>query len=450
MFMYSVPAMRAFLLPVIVLVLAAGSTGRAWDLPQDNGTLGRQAIAEILAGREYPETSAYTQRVDFIDFTAHGQPFTQVVVTLTPDEPRLHNGRRLVVVGGEPGSEYGMDFVSTVEKREGPGVWLARRGITFVALTRVGRWNFLAPTNDGSWENVPLNQRMPIFTRTQKTSWAATDYEMKSSGVAETKTPSASAFYRFPKKGTALESQMLAATPDVFLQGYRLALEKAITDRRNAFVLFWGMSTGGASLYPLAKYYAPDGYLGWGTSTTGLAYLNNRARVGNLDDLYEHSALRVRERGLDDFEVYTKHVDAATRAAWWTAALRSPRFKSTEDAAMYLDASALAEQGVRLWRSVFLPATDRAAGFAALMQSMFEPSYPPAALKRVAVLDLNGTEDETLPPATVDANRSVMEPYARKYRVGRVDGFHHYLFTQDSIKVVGTLWLRYIDSGYFD
>jgi hypothetical protein len=343
-----------------------------------------------------------------------------------------------------------MDFVATVEKRDGPGIWLARRGITFVALTRVGRWNFLAPGNDGSWETIPLDQRMPIFSRSQKTYWERSDYEVKSSGVAVTSTPSASAFYRFPKKGTALEQQMLAATPQVFLEGYRLALEKAIPDRRNAFVLFWGMSTGGASLYPLAKYYTPDGYLGWGTSTTGLAYLNNRARTGNLDDLYEHSALRVRERGADDFEVYTKHVDAATRAVWWQAALRSPRFKSAEDAAMYLDASALAEQGVRLWRSGFLPAADRARGFAALMQSMFEPSYPPSELKKVAVLDLNGTEDETLPPATVDANRSVMELYARKYRVGRVEGFHHYLFTQDSIKVVGTLWLRYIDSGYFD
>jgi len=435
---------------LVLILLSAGRTGLAWDLPADNATLGRQAIAEILADQEFPETSSYTQRIDFIDFTAHGQPFTQVVITLTPDEPQLRNGKRIVVVGGEPGSEYGMDFISTVEKRDGPAIWLARRGVTFVALTRVGRWNFLAPGSDGSWESVPLQQRMPIFTRTQKIYWASSDYEVKASGVAATTTPSASAFYRFPKKGTALEHQMLAATPAVFLEGYRLALEKAITDRRNAFVLFWGMSTGGAILYPLAKLYPPDGYLGWGTSTTGLAYLNNRARVGNIDDLYEHSALRVRERGLDDFEVYTKHVDAATRAAWWKAALRSPRFKSTEDAAMYLDASALAEQGVRLWQSAFLPAAERTHGFAALMQSMFEPSYPPAELKRVAVLDLNGTEDETLPPATVDANRSVMERYARKYRVGRVDGFHHYLFTQDSIKVVGTLWLRYIDAGYFD
>ena len=28
---------------------------------------------------------------------------------------------------------------------------------------------------------------------------------------------------------------------------------------------------------------------------------------GNFNDIYEHSALRVRERGLDDFEFYTKH-----------------------------------------------------------------------------------------------------------------------------------------------
>jgi len=447
--MYAVASMRAPWL-LVLLIVAAGRIGLAWDLPQDTGTVDRAAIAEILAGRQYPATSSFTQRIGLIDFVAHGQPFTQVVITLTPDTPRLHNGRRLVVVGAEPGSEYGMDFVSTVEKRDGPAVWLARRGVTFVALTRVGRWNFLAPTHDGSWESVPLGQRMPMFTRTQKSYWPASDYDTKSSGISATTAPSASAIYRFPKKGSALEHQMLAATPAVFLEGYRLALDKAIADRRNAFVLFWGMSTGGASLYPLAKYYTPDGYLGWGTSTTGLAYLNNRSRVGSLDDLYEHSALRVRERGLDDFEVYTKHIDAATRARWWTAALRSPRFKSTEDAAMYLDASALAEHGVRLWQSAFLPAADRARGFAALMQSMFEPSYPPQELKRVAVLDLNGTADETLPPATVDANRSVMEPYARKYRVGRVEGFHHYLFTQDSIKVVGTLWLQFIDSGYFD
>ena len=117
---------------ILVILFGAGRISLAWDLPADNATLDRQAIAEILARGEYPETSSYTQRVEFIDFSAYGQPFTQVVITLTPDKPKLHNGRRLVVVGGEPGSEYGMDFVSTVEKREGPAIWLARRGIHVV------------------------------------------------------------------------------------------------------------------------------------------------------------------------------------------------------------------------------------------------------------------------------------------------------------------------------
>ena len=422
----------------------------AWELPPDNGTVGPEVVREILAGNEYPATSTFTQRIELIDFTFNGRPFTQVVVILTPGTPRLHRGRRLVVVGAEPGSEYGMDFISTVERQEGPGVWLARRGVTFVALTRIGRWNFLAPGGDGSWEDVPLGERMPIFTRMQKAHWPSTDYEVLRSSAAPATTASVSSVNRFPKKGTELEKQMLAATPRAFVEGYRLGLERAIQDRARAFVLFWGMSTGGAVLYPLAKYYTPDGYLGWGTSSTGLAHVNNTTLGGNFNNVYERMALRVRERGLDDFELYTRTIDADTRARWWKAALRSPRFKSTEDAMMFLSAGALTEHGLRLWQSGLLPASARASGFAAFMQSMLETSYPPAELRKVAILDLNGTEDETLPPATVDTNRTVMEPYAKRFRVGRIAGLHHYLFTQDSIKVVGTVWLRYIESGLFD
>jgi len=66
------------------------------------------------------------------------------------------------VVGGEPGSEYALDFVTTIEGKEGPAIWLAKRGITFIALTRVGRWNFLAPAKDGSWASVPIGKRMPM------------------------------------------------------------------------------------------------------------------------------------------------------------------------------------------------------------------------------------------------------------------------------------------------
>ena len=445
--------LRLHSLPVRVVlcaILLTTASASAWDIPADNGTLSAAAVREILAGNDYPMTGGYTQRTEFIDFTANGRQFTQVVVILTPDTPRVHRGRRLVVVGGEPGSEYGMDFLSTVEHGEGAGIWLAKRGITFVALTRVGRWNFLAPAGDGSWAAVPIGRRMPIFTRAQKAHWPETEYEVRQSGVSAITSASASSVYRFPKKGSELEKQMLAATPRVFIEGYRLALEKAIPDRTGTFVLFWGMSTGGASLYPLAKYYVPDGYLGWGTSSTGLAHANNSTLGGNFNNIYDRMALRVRERGLDDFEFYTKTIDPETRARWWQASLRSPRFKSTEDAAMYFSAGALAEHGMRLWQSDLLSPSDRAGGFAAFMQSIFETSFPPAELKKIAILDLNGTEDETLPPPTVDANRTVMEPYARRFRVGRVQGFHHYLFTQDSIKVVGSLWLRYIDSGFFD
>ena len=431
-------------------VLLAAVVASAWELPPDNGTLPAASVREILAADEYPVTSGYTQRTEFIDFTANGRSFTQVVVILTPDKPRLHRGRRLVVVGGEPGSEYGMDFVSTVEHREGPGIWLANRGVTFIALTRVGRWNFLAPSGDGSWATVPLGRRMPMFSRAQQAHWPETEYDARPSGISGVTSASASAVYRFPKKGTELEKQMLAATPRIFVEGYRLALEEAIPDRARAFVLFWGMSTGGASLYPLAKYYAPDGYLGWGTSSTGLAHATSTALGGSFNNIYDRMALRVRERGVDDFEFYSKTIDPDTRARWWQAALRSPRFKSTEDAAMYFSAGALAEHGMRLWQSDLLSPAERAGGYAAFMQSIFETSFPPAELQKVAILDLNGTEDETLPPRTVDSNRRVMEPYAKRFRVGRIEGLHHYLFTQDSIKVVGTMWFRYIESGFFE
>ena len=428
--------------------LAFATPAAAWDIPPDNGTMGRAAIQEILAATDYPETGTYKQSIDFIDFSANGQDFTQVVVTLTPDRPRLRNGKALVVVGGEPGSEYAMDFVTTVEGKDGPAVWLAKRGITFVALTRVGRWNFLQA--DGGWSAIPLNTRMPIFTRAQKAPWTAADFEVRRADGSAGASAAISGTYRYPKTGTLLERQMLAATPQVFIDGYELALKKAIPDRQKSLVLFWGMSTGGASLYPLAKTYTPDGFLGWGTSSTGLAYVADKAAGGDFRDVYDHSALRVRERGLDDFEFYSRNIDPATRALWWKAAQNDPRFKSTEDETMQFGAAALTEHALRLWRSEFLPAETRKKGLAGFMRDMFEPSFPPAELKSVPVLVLNGTEDEAQPPAIVDRTRAVMEPYAKKYRVGRIEGLHHYLFTQDSIKIVGSTWLRYIDSGFFD
>jgi hypothetical protein len=443
--------MLRILLGSVLLGVCAGALAQDLSLPADRETMKREALAALLARDDYPATSSYTKKVEYIDFESFGQPFTQVVLTLTPDKPRLHGGRRIVVVGGEPGSEYAGDFLETPEGKEGPGVWLARRGVTFVALTRVGRWNFLAPGETGSWEGVPVDSRMPIFNRKQAAHWTPADYEVKSSGL-QGATSGDSSTYRVPKAGTALYRQMLAATPLTFLEGYRLAIERALppAQRRDAFLLYWGMSTGGAFLYPLAKSIPPDGYLGWGTSSTGLAYAYRRAKGGDFQQPYAQSALRLRERGLDDFTYYTKELDPTTRDKWWKNAQKGPRFKSGEDPMMQLGAAALTDVALRLWVSDFLPASYRDAGLAALVKDLLEPSFPPAELKKVAILDMNGTLDEAIPPKTVDAHREVMEPYARKYRVARLEGMHHYLFTQDSIKIVGTLWLRFIDSGFFD
>jgi hypothetical protein len=444
--------MSTRILAVIAGALCAGvALAQGWTLPEDRQTLGRDGIAAILAAEDYPPTSGYSKRVQSIDFSAYGQDYTQVVVTLEPDRPRMHLGKKLVVVGAEPGSEYAGDFLETPEGGEGPGVWLARRGFTFIALTRVGRWNFLAPGGTGSWESVPLGERMPVFHRGQKAHWTRADYEVGSSGLKEA-TSGDSASYRIPKPGTALYRQMLALTPQTFLTGYRKAIEQVLpaAERGNAFVLYWGMSTGGAFLYPLAKQLPPDGYLGWGTSSTGMAYVYRRALQGDFRQPYAQSAMRLRERGLDDFTYYTKELDEATRLTWWQSALKGPRFKSGEDPMMQFGAAALTEIASRLWLADFLPPSYRAAGFGQFIMDMLEPSFPPQALKRIAVLDMGGTRDEAIPPATMDAHREVMAFYARKYRTARVQDFQHYLYRQQSIKVVGTLWLRFIESGYFD
>ncbi len=423
----------------------------AWEPPPDNGTLKKAQVAEILAADDYAETTGYKQKIEYIDFTSYGKKFTQVFVRLDPERPRLHQGRKIVVVAGEAGSEYAMDFIETVEGREGMGPWLAKRGITFIAPTRVGRWNFLAADGTGSWKDVPLDQRMPIFNRDQKAHWTADDYASQPIGGG-TSSPTASEYVRVPKPGTELYRQMLAGNGVTMLAGYRKALEHALppAERKKSLLLYWGMSTGGAFLYPLAKHITPDGYLGWGTSSTGVAFFNSRAKAGNFEWAYDRSALRVRERGTKDFDFYTRHVSEETKALWYRQALKNPRFKSLEDPTMFYNSGALGDMAMRLWTSDFLPAEQRKQGFVKLAQDLFDVSYPPQELKQVAILEMNGTLDEVLTPKVVDAAREIMEPYAGKYRVARVEDFHHYLFTQDSIKVVGSLWLRFIESGYFD
>lgn len=444
-------AVSRFLVAVSTVLVFAAVPSYAWNLPEDKGTLGKNEIAEIIAGNDYPETTTYTQRIEFIDFTSYGKKFTQVVVRLDPKKPRLRNGKKLVVVGAEPGSEYAMDFLQTVEGKDGMGVWLAKRGFIFIGLTRVGRWNFLAKDGSGSWKDIPIGERMPIFNRDQKANWSPDDYTVQKITGAD--TAASSDVNRYAKPGTELYNQMLAATPVTMLIGYQKAINRVLSaaERKKSLMLYWGMSTGGAFLWPLAKYVKPDGYMGWGSCSPGIAYFySSGAKMNNYNWPYDKATVRVRERGVNDFNFYTKHVPQETKDAWYQNALKDPRFKSVEDPMMLWSPAALTEIASRLWMADFLPEEYRKVGFVKFLQDIFEPSLPRKEWKDIPALEMNGTLDEVLPPRDVDARREFMEPYCGKYRVARVEDYHHYLFTQDMNKVVGTLWLKFIDSGYFD
>ena len=106
---------------------------------------------------------------------------------------------------------------------------------------------------------------------------------------------------------------------------------------------------------------------------------------------------------------------------------------------MQFGAAALADVATRLWLSDFLPRSYREAGFAQFVKDMMEPSFPPVELKQIAILDMNGTLRRGDPAANRGrAPRGDGAVRPQVLRVARLEGMHHYLFTQESIKVVGT------------
>ena len=113
--------MKPVWLALLILVIAS-APAVSWEIPPDNGTMGREAIDAILAGNDYPETSTSTQR-SVHHFTAHVHDFTQVVVTLN-QSGRGCGTARSVVVGGEPGREYGR--LRLHHRRQGRSCGLAR------------------------------------------------------------------------------------------------------------------------------------------------------------------------------------------------------------------------------------------------------------------------------------------------------------------------------------
>ena len=418
-------------------------------LPADNEILSKEILANIMACDAFPVTTSFTKTIEYIDFERYGKVFTQVVTTFKPDIPRLHNGREILLICGEGGKDNGNGFIETYEKKPGMAPWLASRGVAVAIVPRLGRWNFF--NDEGSWKKIPLGERMPIFNRHQRKYWSSSDYTSHASeGQA---SPTGSDTYRLPVEGTELYDQMLAATPDTIVEGYRqgaaFALKNHEKSREDILLLYWGFSTGGPFLWALCRHLTPDGILGWGTSNNPSAYLYSRASTGNHDWPYEQSCLRVRERGRPDFLFYTTHIDEKKREEWFKESMHAPNFKSIEDVFMHYNVAALTEHATRLWQSDFLPEMDRNAGFAEFLQKIMLPLYPPDELSDVAILEMNGTLDQVIQPWKVDAARKVSERYCKNYRVVRLEDFRHDIL-HDTCKTVGRIWFKLIESGYYD
>jgi hypothetical protein len=316
-------------------------------------------------------------------------------------------------------------------------------------VPRLGRWNFFDPA--GNWRDIPLGERMPVFTRHQNSYWSPDDYVTHAStGQA---SPTGSDTWRRPREGTALYEHMLAATPDAVVEGYRRGAERALETigkrRDETMLLYWGFSTGGPFLWALNRFLTADGMMGWATSNTGISYYYGRTTTGNYDWGYEDSVLRVRERGRPDFRFYTEHLSEDLREKLWQEALQAPNFKSVEDTSMFFNVAALAEQASRLWHAGFLPPDEIETGYAALVQQVMEPCFPAPQLRDVAVWEMNGTLDQVIQPWKVDAARAVMEQYCKRYRVARLEDFRHDIM-HDTIRVIGQIWLTVIETGYFD
>jgi predicted esterase len=104
---------------------------------------------------------------------------------------------------------------------------------------------------------------------------------------------------------------------------------------------------------------------------------------------------------------------------------------------------------MRLYLADFLPAEQRKAGYNKLVNDLIAAAEPGPALKGLPVWVMNGTLDEVLPPKLIDEMYQALGPHLGKYRIARIEDFHHSIESRQSI-VIGKIWLRVIDEGFFD
>src|SRR5262245_39387323 len=174
-----------------------------WDTLADGTVLSGDVIGAAIARAQADAERAFTQEIRCFDFESYGRAYTQVALVLRPQHPLRVAGRQIFLVTSEGGSDNGRAFIRDNAGAEGLGPWLARRGITFIQLCRIGRWNFLSGDPLGSWHDVPLGGRMPVFNRAQARHWSPDDY--LTVGAEGVSSPTGSQSCRIPRAGSELE-----------------------------------------------------------------------------------------------------------------------------------------------------------------------------------------------------------------------------------------------------
>jgi hypothetical protein len=419
-----------------------------WNSFESGATLTSEDLSCLLDTWDSARTCGFTTEVRYFDFVSYGKPFTQVAVVLEPERPLVANGRRVYLAASEGGHDNGRELIVDYDGEEAIGPWLARRGVTVIVLCRIGRWNFLTDRPLGSWFDIPLEERVPLYSRAQTSHWGPDQYEIKAAEEISSSTGSLAC--RVARPGSELEASMMAATPLSVVTGFRQALGELLPETRaQILLLYWGFSTGGPYMWALSKVLAPDGVAGYGMTNFPVARFAAAADGGRFSWLYEHSACRIRERGKPDFLFYAAGMTEAQIERRYQEALHSPRFKSTEDPFMFFNVAALTEALTRLSRADFLPAEIRAGGLPRIFQENIELCYPDEALHSVKVLELFGTRDEIM-LGTRNPMRapSITGPYCKRYMVAFLEGLHHCTDAEHS-RTFGSVWLDAIHAGYF-
>lgn len=102
----------------LAITLSLGAVAQAWELAPDKGTISEAQVEEILSGKDNPETTGFSRKLDYVDFSANGMPFTQVFLRLDPEKPMLRNGKKVILVATDEGSSSLNGFITTDEGKE--------------------------------------------------------------------------------------------------------------------------------------------------------------------------------------------------------------------------------------------------------------------------------------------------------------------------------------------